>query len=147
MEVTNWIMEKKLKVDFNQGLDARLIDDEVAERICRLRALKPFRIAYDTPGCKDAVLKAIRLLKSHGMNTRSKLICYCYVHDDTQFDFTLERCNLLKEQNVLPYVMLNQDHNFDGKLKVLRRWTQPAVFFKTSYEEYLDSRVKSNQIY
>lgn len=36
-DITDWMIENKLKVDFNQGLDIRLIDDEVAQRLHELK--------------------------------------------------------------------------------------------------------------
>lgn len=139
-EVTDWLIENNLKVSFNQGVDVRLIDREIAERMVKVKIFQPWRIAFDTMSVKDDVIKGIRLLKEVGMNVRSKLICYVYIHDDTQFDSALERCRILRDLGVLPYTMLNRNHEFGGLVKTLRRWTQPAVFFGTDWETWLKSR-------
>ena len=139
-EVTDWVLDNKLKLDINQGLDLRLMDHDVAARLKELRQMAQWRFAFDSMGVKESVVDGFAMLKESGINLRSKCICYVYVHDDSQFESALERCNILKGLNVLPYVMLNQDHQFGGLVKTLRRWTQPAIFFKTSYEEYLESR-------
>lgn len=41
--------KKKIKVDFNQGLDARLVTDEIAKMLSRLKWIKRIRFGYDTP--------------------------------------------------------------------------------------------------
>ena len=129
-----------MKLDLNQGIDARLIDGDVARRIAQIKPLKPWRIAFDTLGCEKAVMGAIDLLRDAGLNVRTKLMCYVYVHDDTQFDDALYRCNRLREKGVLAYVMLNQDHQFGGMVKTLRRWTTPWIYYKCTFDEYLQSR-------
>lgn len=139
-EVTDWVLDNKMKLDINQGIDVRLIDPDIAERLQHVKQMASWRLAFDTMGVKQSVIDGIGMLKDAGMSIRSKCICYVYVHDDTQFQSALDRCNILKELNCLPYVMLNQDHKFGGLVKTLRRWTQPAIFFKTTFEEYLESR-------
>jgi hypothetical protein len=37
MEITSWCMETKLEMWFNQGLDIRLIDEEIAKRLYKTR--------------------------------------------------------------------------------------------------------------
>ena len=140
MEITDWFIENKLKVSFNQGLDVRLMDKDITDRLLQLKMFEPWRIAFDTIGVKDKVINGIRLMKESGINVRNKLMCYVYVHDDTQFDNALERCQILRENNVLPYIQLNREYQFNGLVKTLRRWTQPALFFKVGWEEYLESR-------
>lgn len=140
MEITDWFIENKIKVSFNQGLDVRLMDKDITDRLSELRMFEPWRIAFDSMGVKEDVLKGIQLMKESGINPRNKVICYVYIHDDSQFDNALERCNILRENNTLPYIQLNQNHRFGGMVKTLRRYCQPAVFFSTTFEEYLKSR-------
>lgn len=140
MEVTDWIIENKLKLDINQGLDVRLIDKDIAERLAKIKRMNKWRIAFDSMGVKQAVIDGVKLLKEAGVNVRSYLFCYVYVHDDSQFESALERCKILKELGVLAYIQLNQSVQHGPKTKVLRRWTQPWIFFKCSYEGYLESR-------
>jgi hypothetical protein len=71
-----------LTVDFNQGLDARLVTDEVAERVAHLK-MDTIRLAYDYHGIGPAVGKAIERLKANGVNPR-KIVVYTlfnYVDD------------------------------------------------------------------
>jgi hypothetical protein len=71
-----------LTVDFNQGLDARLVTDEVAERIAQLK-MNTIRLAYDYHAIGPAVGKAIERLKANGVSPR-RIVVYAlfnYVDD------------------------------------------------------------------
>lgn len=56
----------KIRVDFNQGLDARLVTDEVAMLLARLRWLRYIRFGCDTPKQVAECVRAIELLRKHG---------------------------------------------------------------------------------
>lgn len=96
--------ELNLEVDFNQGLDARLLNEDVAERLRKLK-IPIVRLAYDSKGIKIPLKKAIKILKETGIRGR-RLIVYClYNHkDDTPEDF-LNRINDLLEWGVVAYPM------------------------------------------
>jgi len=77
---SNWealfdeLIELGLVVDFNQGLDARLVTEKVAERISKMRR-EVIPIAYDYDDIGPYVKKAIELLKDAGISTR-KIVSY-----------------------------------------------------------------------
>ena len=56
-------------LDFNQGLDARLLDEEKAEVLSKLK-IKDYRFAYDGDYQKKAAKNAVELLSSKGINRR-----------------------------------------------------------------------------
>lgn len=97
------LIELNVEVDFNQGLDARLVNEEVASRLIKLR-LPILRLAYDSNGIKKSLEKGINLLKDVGFRGR-EIIVYClYNHLDTPEDF-LNRIKDLLEWGVVAYPM------------------------------------------
>jgi len=102
-DIFDELEELKLTVDFNQGLDARLLTEEVALRIKRLKI--PFvRLAFDSKGIREALRKAIELLKGVGVRG-DDIVVYClYNHLDTPEDF-LERIKDLLSWGVVAYPM------------------------------------------
>ena len=62
-------------VDFNQGLDAYLLNEHKAKRLGEL-ALRPARIAFDHIEDKDAYIKAIRLCARCGITHMSNYLLY-----------------------------------------------------------------------
>ena len=109
---TNWrsvmdeLYEIGKKVDFNQGLDARLIDDEVAERLSHLR-MKIVRIAYDERSMRKSVQKAIEKLSARGIKKR-KILCYAMYNFDDDPQDLLDRIRDLLNWGVVAYPMRYQ---------------------------------------
>lgn len=69
-----------VRIDFNQGLDARLITPEVAEIIGKLKWIRFVRMSCDTDAMLDTVLDRIELLKKHGTKPY-KVFVYLLVQD------------------------------------------------------------------
>jgi hypothetical protein len=67
--------ETGLVVDFNQGLDARLLTEAVTLRLKRLR-LPMVRLAYDSLSVRDQLQKAVNLLKEVGFRG-GQILIYC----------------------------------------------------------------------
>lgn len=129
-------IEDKFLVDFNQGLDIRLVDDEIAQHLSRLKPINCWKFAFDNIDYKDAVLKGIDILNANGVNVRSKVMFYVYVHDDDHVDDALERCRILKEHGATPYIMLNQDVKHTKRMKDLKRWCRPWIFWSIDFVDY-----------
>jgi hypothetical protein len=85
--ILNDVEELELKVDFNQGLDARLISRQIAKRISRLDFEKVVRLSYDYLEMGPYVRKAINLLKSEGIPGRRILVYALYNFTDDPQDF------------------------------------------------------------
>lgn len=95
--------ELNLEIDFNQGLDARLLTEEVAIRLKRLK-IPIVRLAYDIKGIRKRLKRAIKLLKTVGFRGR-RIIVYClHNFSDTPEDF-LNRIKDLMEWEVVAYPM------------------------------------------
>ena len=136
-EVTDWIIKNNLKVDFNQGLDIRLMDNDVAKRLAELRPIDNWHFAFDNIDYQDDVLKGIKILNNAGVNVRARANWYVYLHNDDQFDNALERCNILRKNNALAYIMVNRDAIRTQRMTDLKRWTRPQIFFTTDFEGYI----------
>lgn len=83
-------------VDFNQGVDARLINDKKAQLLSEI-CLKPLRIAFDDIKIKDIYIKAVKIVVSKGLVNLSNYILY-NCNEDTPKDF-YERLRLNVELN------------------------------------------------
>jgi hypothetical protein len=88
-----------VKVDFNQGLDARLIDDTMARLLAKVKWLSPIRLACDSQSQMPSVLNAVTLLRWHNARP-SKYFVYCLVKDVSE---AMERVKFLKGLNLDPF--------------------------------------------
>jgi len=71
-------------LDFNQGLDARLLTPEKMALLAKT-AIKPLRIAFDFIAMKDLYVTCIKLAKDNGLIYLSNYVLYNYL--DTPQDF------------------------------------------------------------
>lgn len=135
-EVTDWIISQGMKVDFNQGLDLRLMDRDVAKRIRELSRMTTWRFAFDSLDYTDEVIDGIRMLQNAGVKVRSSSLVYVYVDSDDDFDSALERLRILRGLDAMPYVMLNRNSRITPRMRALKRWTRPQIFYSTEWEGY-----------
>lgn len=131
------IIRLKVRVDFNQGLDARLITDEIAQLLSRVRWYRPIRMACDTRSQMPHIETAVRLLRKHGA-TPSAYFVYVLVKD---IPGALERVEFLRDLGCDPFAQPYID--FSGKVSVTKeqrrfaRWVNhKAIFNSVPYEKY-----------
>lgn len=141
------IIKKRLKVDFNQGLDARLITPSVAKLLSKVRWLKPVRLACDSQSMKPVVEKAIKLLREANVTPKQYFV-YCIIRDDTKE--ALDRINFLTSLNTTPFAQpyLDDIGTIPSKQnKELARWcNQPHMRktrkFQDFYLQYCENENK-----
>ena len=126
-----------LKVDFNQGLDARLIDEGMAKRLAALKWWAPIRLACDNQAQMPHIEKAVRLLREAGAKP-VKYSCYMLVTDVEEAE---QRALFLKSLGLSPFA---QPYREPGTTKLpaleLRRFANwvniPKAFNSCSWKEF-----------
>lgn len=122
------LREMGAEVDFNQGLDARLITEEVAVELKGLK-IPAIRLAYDFVPMREKVKNAILRLREAGLGERrirhiSSYVLYNY--KDTPDDL-FERVRDLLAWGVAAYPMryqpLSGDYAFEKDSYVAPKWS------------------------
>lgn len=124
------IIKLKLKVDFNQGLDARLIDNSMAKLLSKVKWLTPIRLSCDTQNQIPIIQKAVTLLRWHNATPRVYFV-YVLVREISD---ALERIKFLKGMNLDPFAQpyRNQDGSEPTKeQKRFARWVNMKSIFKS----------------
>ncbi len=123
-------------VDFNQGLDARLITPEIARMLARLHWIRFVRLACDTSEMLPVIRQVTAYLKEAGV-AQSRLWSYALVRDVEE---ALQRVQALREMGVEPFVQPYRD--YDGgepteEQKAFARWVNRKSLFKScTWESY-----------
>ena len=123
-------------IDFNQGLDARLIDDHIAKLLSKCRWDSQIRLACDTHSMIPVVEKAVNKLKANGVSPR-KIFVYTLVQDVEEAH---DRIMAIAKMGCDPFAQPYRD--FDGgkptiEQKRLARWCNHKATFKTiPWKEY-----------
>lgn len=121
------------RVDFNQGLDARLIagDEGIAKMLSKLKWYKPIRLACDHSSQISSIDRAVGLLRKHGTRPKN-FFCYVLVKD---VDDALERVEFLRGIGVDPFAQPYRDFNGNvgptTEQKRFSRWVNHKAIFKS----------------
>lgn len=130
------IIRLGLRVDFNQGLDARLIDTSIAKLLSKVKWLSPLRLACDSKAQIKEIDRAVDLLRWHNV-TPSRYFCYVLVKDVND---AIERVRFLKKLHIDPFAQpyINPEGTPPGEeQRHFARWVNHKAEFKSrTWEEY-----------
>lgn len=96
-------LERHVGVDFNQGIDSRLLNEHHAERLARLKRPK-IRLALDSMAYSDMWLEAREILLCAGVK-KTWVSSYAIVAFDAGPDEAWERCNWIEKWGHKAYPM------------------------------------------
>jgi hypothetical protein len=134
VKICQQLQKNKIIIDFNQGLDCRLIDDDVARWLKTIRHTY-YYLAFDDINIEPAVLKAIRTLKKHGIRHST---WYVLVGFNTTLEEDLYRCNLLKKTGQRVYICRYNNDKSNTLLMALSGWANYHKFFSSmTFKQYL----------
>ena len=123
-----YLKETKAKIDFNQGMDLRLMTDDIAKELSTVKLWKQIHFAWDDIKMEKAILKGLDCLIANGVK-KYKIMVYVLIGFDSTPIEDLYRVMKLKDYGVDPFVM-----PFDKKDKYQRRfarWVNMKATFKT----------------
>jgi len=126
----------RVKVDFNQGLDYRMIDDAVARLLGRLKWRDFIRLACDDSSHIDGFRRAVERLRWHNVNP-ARIFVYMLVKDVEE---AVERVRFLKGLYLHPFAQPYRGPDGVVASQEARDFARfvnhKATFKKTTWEEY-----------
>ena len=138
MELLQQLVNSKAKVEFNQGLDIRLVNDRNIELLKKIR-LEGIHFAFDRWQDKDIIEPRLRAFaEKTGYNRgKGRVMVYILVNFDTTLEQDIYRIQLCRELNFSPYPMIYDKEHADPIYKKLQRWCNNFIFWKVpTFEEY-----------
>jgi len=136
-KICSQIKKENIRVDFNQGLDIRLLTDDITKELSSLKH-KEYHFAFDNLKDKDKILRGIELLKKYNIK---RSIFYTLVGFDETFEQDLERLNILRELGQHAYCMRWNKIYYNKKYISLSQWVNNRAWFaKLTHEEYKEIR-------
>lgn len=137
-DILGQLEESRAYVNFNQGVDARLLTEEKIQQIMRIKT-KIIHFAWDRYRDKEHILPKLKMFKEMTGWERKKVTVYVLCGYDSSMEEDLERIEEIKKLNFSPYVMLyDKAHIAKGsELRKLQRWVNAKqIFWKCSFNEY-----------
>lgn len=138
-ELSQQLIDSKACVDFSQGCDIRIMTEEKAEYIKRMK-IKQIHFAWDRYEDKDMIIPKFKAFKEITQWDKRKLAVYVLTNFNTTLEQDLDRIYTLRDLGYWPYVMIYEKEKLPPKhtLRRLQRWVNMrAVFEKIPrFEDY-----------
>jgi hypothetical protein len=136
-KIAGQILKENLTVNFH-GLDIRILNDDNAEILSKLKVKPAPHFAWDNMEDEYAVMRGIEILRRNGIRLS---VFYVLVGFNTTFEEDLYRLEKLKSVGQLGYVMRYDTTHKDMRYNDLAAWAnQPAFFRKKSFNEFSKER-------
>ena len=123
-------------LDFTQGLDIRLLNDDDIADINEMR-LRTLHFAWDNP--KDDLEGKFRNF-ANGFRRKSNIgMVYCLTNFNSTMEENLYRIYTLRDMGYDPYVMVYDKPHAPKEIKMLQRWCNNKIIFKSCkrFEDYI----------
>ena len=134
-------IKKGWRMDFNQGLDLRLINKENAGLLAKIKLERMIRFAWDNIKDESKTIRGLDLVIKAGIMPRN-ITVYVLIGFDTTFEEDLYRIQRLREikdeqGSIKAYVMNYNNELKSRKYKDFMRWVNnPWIFRSCNWEDY-----------
>ena len=125
--------KKARYVDFNQGIDARLMTPEKAKRLAEI-PIRPLRIAFDSWKLRDVYENAIRLAAENGIKNMSNYLLYNYDDEPVDLYYRMKlNIYLCEELNIniysfpMKYHPIQDPEYFSNRNYVGEHWNRKYI--------------------
>lgn len=145
MEVFQYLIDRNIKCEFNQGLDFRLINESNAEALSKLNYMGEYIFAFDDPKYQPLLEKQLKVIKKY-IPKEWKLKFYIYQNKDMSIALLINRVEWCRRNKCLPYFM--RDINcWDSKernfyIDYAAYCNQPSFFKSIDFKTFLKKRHK-----
>lgn len=131
------LVESGASIDYTQGIDARLITEDMAKLLCKTK-IKIAHFAWDFIKNEKPILNGLKIFsKFFGKSYRDKRV-YILTNYDTSPQEDYYRVKRVIELGYSAYVMIYQKGTHSRFLTDLARWANNiAIFSSTSFEDYI----------
>ncbi len=134
------LIDSKAIININQGIDIRLMTEEKAEMIKKLR-VDLVHFAWDRYEDKDNIIPKFKAFKEITGWKARKTGVFVLTNFNTTLEQDLERIYALRDMDYDPYVMIyDKEHTKPGDpVRRLQRWVNNRKIFKTTprFEQYI----------
>lgn len=140
MELMQQLIDSKAWVDFNQGIDCRLLTEQNIKAINKIK-LKEIHFAWDYMYEEKRVLRGLELYAKMAVRRPHGHFgtVYCLTNYDTSMEENLYRIYKLRDMGYDSYVMVYDKPHAPKEIKMLQRWCNNKIIFNSCkrFEDYI----------
>lgn len=139
------LADSKAWVNFNQGVDVRLITERKAELLKRIK-VRLVHFAWDRYEDKDLIVPKLEMISEITGWDRHKVSVFVLTNFDTTLEQDLERIYTIRDFGFSPYVMVyDKEHTSTADdCRQLQRWVNKPWIFN-SVKRFEDYRSKNRE--
>lgn len=129
-ELLTQLRDTHANIDFNQGLDIRMMTKEKAELLSQIK-IKEIHFAWDRYEDKALVLPKFKMFSEvfKGTPKMHNTIVYTIVNYNTTIEQDLERIYTLRDMGYWAYVMIYDKEHCSSTYRDLARWCNNRFIF------------------
>lgn len=147
MNLLDQLIGSRAVVDFSQGLDIRLTDEAVADKLNRIR-VKRLHFAWDNPE-QDLTPFFKRFTEAYNRKNSAGKVVYTLVNFNSTMEQNLYRIYTLRDLGYDPYVMVYDKPHASREIKDLQRWVNNRFIFRKvkKFEDYKKDDMAKHSIF
>ena len=135
----DFIRDHDLKVSFNQGIDIRIMTEEMAQAVASIKYRSGqfggtyLHIAFDSTSYEDQFRRGVEILLDQGIRPTS-VIVYLLVGFASTMEDNQYRLDIIRDYGMYPFVMKYQGCSVVDAF--FARWVNKKLYKKRSFDEY-----------
>lgn len=137
------LIDSGYKIDLNQGMDARLVTDDIAQILSKLKWIKYLRFSCDTTAQIEYIQKTAEMLGKRGIKPYRLFIYLLVTEDLNNAEYRVEQ--LKKLRGITIYAQAERKLDGESKPNALQmefcqRYVYSGKFRSVSWSEYAKER-------
>lgn len=148
IEQLSEMIGKNIKIDLNQGMDARLVTPEVAEILSRLSWLKYIRFSCDTKEQIEPIVKVYNLLKQYNVKPYRMFVYFLVTTDLEDASIRINELRKLKGITIYAQAERNSSRGIipnKEQLEFTQRYIYSGLWRNLSFKDYCKRNIKVKQ--
>jgi hypothetical protein len=143
-EKANEIIDGKYKVCFNQGINIRLINEEGAAYLVKMKYMddgfktKRIYTAWDNKRDEEIFLKGVNCILNAGVKPQEIMVYFlCNYWEKGLTQDVWHRFNTMEKIGLLPYPMIYEKWTASKELRDFQRWIIRGYYRIVSFDDYM----------
>lgn len=124
------LIDSGAKVNFNQGLDARFITDEIAELLSQID-IKMIHFAFDLMKNEKQIVKGLEIWARHSKTSTRNQIVYILTNYNTTFAEDFYRITTVAKLGYSPDVRIYRKNSAPKITRDLQRWANNRFVYRS----------------
>jgi hypothetical protein len=142
-DILQELIDKRIRCNFNQGLDIRLVNEQIAKLLSQLNYEREYIFAFDDVKYKSIMDEKIQLLQKY-ITKEWRIKLFVLVGFNSTIEEDLVRVEWCRQHKVLPYIMRHekcwQSDNQNFYTDLASWCNQPSLFKKMTFEPFMRKR-------